>query len=205
MRDEKGNVVITKNDAGVLVDRQGRRVNRLGYLVDEEENVIDGNGQRVEIIGDFEKDGDGNFKIIPDPTVPFSNGRANYLDKQGRPVNEKGYLIDREEGHVMDVHGAIVAKKGELEFDAHGQPVLLYDKNGLPIDVNGRRVNRKGYLTDNDGNLLNDENRVTIVNEELSSDEELPELIPTEKTAPKKMLQDEEDEQLMKKIEAHAE
>ena len=106
---------------------------------------------------------------------------------------------------LINGHTVQTRKKGELEFDVHGQPVLLYDKNGLPIDLNGRRVNRKGYLTDNDGNLLNDENRVTIVNEELSSDEELPELIPTEKTAPKKMLQDEEDEQLMKKIEAHAE
>ena len=61
------------------------------------------------------------------------------------------------------------------------------------VDKQGRRVNKKGYLTDNGGNLLNDENKVTIVNEELSSDEELPELVPTEKPKRKALVEGEED------------
>lgn len=35
-----GNVVITKNERGELVDKQGRKVNKLGYLVDDNDNVI---------------------------------------------------------------------------------------------------------------------------------------------------------------------
>ena len=38
--------------------------------------------------------------------------------------------------------------------------------------------------------MLNDENKVTIVNEELSSDEELPELVPTEKPKRKALVND---------------
>lgn len=124
----------------------------------------------MEILGDFDKDENGNFKIIVDPTEPFTGKRANYLDKQGRPVNDKGYLIDREEGHIIDKKGAIVAKKGDLDFNERGDAIVLHDKNGISVDKQGRRVNAKGYLTDNGGNLLNDENKVTIVNEELSSD-----------------------------------
>ncbi len=80
----------------------------------------------------------------------------------------------------MSERGSIVAKKGEFDFDEEGVPVLLYDKSGLPVDKEGRRVNQRGYLVDNSGNILNDENKEAIVNEELSSDEDLPVVIYTE-------------------------
>ncbi len=96
--------------------------------------MVNTKGELVDMIGDFDKDAEGNFKIIADPTNPFTGKRANYLDKQGRPVSEKGYLIDREEGHIIDSHGAIIAKKGDLDFTNRGDPVLLYDKNNLAVD-----------------------------------------------------------------------
>ncbi len=146
---------------------------------------------------------------MKDPTSDEHSPRAgqpNYIDLKGRPVNDKGYLVDREAGHILSSRGSIVAKKGEFDFDEEGEPVLLYDKNGLPVDKEGRRVNQRGYLVDNSGNILNDENKVAIVNEELSSDEDLPVVIPTEQPpARRKTRVNQEDEELMKNIEAQAE
>ena len=176
IRDQMGNAVITKNAKGELVDKQGRKVNKLGYLVDENDNVVNEKGERVDVIGDFEKDKQGNFKINKDP----SQSPGKFVDAQGRPVNDKGYLVDRDAGHILSSRGSIVAKKGELDFDENGDPVLLTDRHGFPVDKEGRRVNTKGYLVDNSGNLLNEENKITVVGEELSSDDEPPTLIPTD-------------------------
>ena len=81
----------------------------------------------------------------------------------------------------------------------------MTDKHGYPVDKEGRRVNQRGYLVDNSGNLLNDENKVAVVNEELSSDEDLPVVIPTEKPPVRRKTKNavnQEDEELMKNIEA---
>lgn len=79
----------------------------------------------MDIIGEFEKDKQGNFKIIKDTAQPTTNGQPNFIDTQGRPVNDKGYLVDREAGHIMSSRGSIVAKKGDFDYDEDGDPILL--------------------------------------------------------------------------------
>ena len=47
-------------------------------------------------MGQFDKDQNGNI-------VPQSNGKQ-LLDNLGRPVNEKGYLVDGS-GNIIDING----------------------------------------------------------------------------------------------------
>lgn len=40
-------------------------------------------------MGDFDRDEKGNVIVLEDED-------GNYVDKQGRKVNERGYLVDKE-------------------------------------------------------------------------------------------------------------
>jgi hypothetical protein len=42
--DPIGNPILDKNAKGELIDRDGRRVNKRGYLIDDHGNVIDRRG-----------------------------------------------------------------------------------------------------------------------------------------------------------------
>lgn len=122
-----GSVVFQKNDQGELIDRLGRKVNEKGYLIDEEGNVINHDGKVIfeqkylandgeipkifpfskfnvdNITGEFECDDKG------DPILDQKDAQENLVDKKGRKINEKGYLIDEEKN--------IVNKKGKFMFD----------------------------------------------------------------------------------------
>lgn len=94
----------TKN----IVDKRGRlRLHR--KLLDEDGNIpmlFNYKGKKFDIkdvIGDFDKDRQGNIIIRRD--------RNNQMvDKKGRKVNNKGYLID-EEGNVVNLDGKVVFEK----------------------------------------------------------------------------------------------
>jgi len=48
-----------------------------------------------DILGDFDRDDKGNVMVLQDDS-------GNYVDKQGRRVNEKGYLLDPKTGDVIE-------------------------------------------------------------------------------------------------------
>lgn len=48
-----------------------------------------------DILGDFDRDEKGNLIILQDAD-------ENFIDKQGRRVNERGYLIDPESGNIVE-------------------------------------------------------------------------------------------------------
>jgi hypothetical protein len=50
-----------------------------------------------DIIGDFDSDEKGNIMLL-------QNKEGKYIDKLGRIVNEKGYLINPETGDVIETH-----------------------------------------------------------------------------------------------------
>lgn len=54
--DNVGNMIITRNEKGEFVDKQNRRVSRLGFLLDDQDRVINSKGEVVDVLGDFEKD-----------------------------------------------------------------------------------------------------------------------------------------------------
>merc|ERR1711990_1290947 len=115
-----------------LVDNQGRKINSRGYLVDEFGNVVDKDGREIfeakhlsndeipkifpftkfnikNVLGDFEMDPLGNPILDKD-------GSGNLIDRQGRRVNSKGYLIDGE-GNVINKHGKLMFPKKVLDSE----------------------------------------------------------------------------------------
>lgn len=98
------------NQKGESIDNKGRRVNDKGYLIDENDNIIDNKGNRIfdkkhlkngEIpkIMPFTKFNikniEGNFERDPLSNPMLSkNDKGQLIDRNGRLVNEKGYLID---------------------------------------------------------------------------------------------------------------
>jgi hypothetical protein len=96
------------------------------------------------LIGDFERDKDGN---------PINKGK----DIKGRKVNDKGYLVD-DGGNVINKDGKkifdagmlnpdgeipkilpfskfnIFEVSGDLEKGADGQPILNYNNNKQTVD-----------------------------------------------------------------------
>ena len=116
----------------------------------------------------------GTFELDDQGLPIIENGK----DKQGRLVNEKGYLTD-EEGNVVDNDGNRIFDKkhlgpggeipkilpfakfniyevcGDLEKSPNGNPQLMNDtENGGFMDKRGRKVNKQGYLIDDDGNIV---------------------------------------------------
>jgi len=121
------------------------------------------NFNECDILGDLDRDDKGNVVVLQTEVgVP--------IDKQGRSVNERGYLvlgggdvIENMQGRTMfkreelDERGEIPAPfcvekynfnphilRGDLDYDRAGRP--LFPK-GM-VDKTGRQVNKKGWLVD---------------------------------------------------------
>lgn len=125
-----------------------------------------------DIIGDLDRDEKGNVLANQDP-----NG--NFLDKNGKPTNERGYLTNPATGDVinnlngdkmfdkkdLDEKGELPAPfnvekhnfnphqvRGDFEFDKNGLPIIKKDSKGNFVDKRGSRVSSRGYRLDTPGN-----------------------------------------------------
>ena len=149
----------------------------------------------MDICGDLEKDRNGNFIIRRDKDNQM-------VDKQGRRVNKKGYLIDPE-GHVVNREGKIMFErhtlsvddeipklfpflkfnlediKGDYEMDPIGNPMLHTTRDGFLVDSKGRKVNEKGYLLDDDGNVRNRRGFKVFNKKILEDDGDIPKIFRT--------------------------
>lgn len=74
-------------------------------------------------MGEFEIDDLGNFIIIR------AAGSTDLMDKFGRKVNRRGYLIDRF-GNVINTKGNVIFKVIELDID---------DEIPAPFDLGVRK------------------------------------------------------------------
>jgi hypothetical protein len=136
-----------------------------------------------QVIGDFDRDDDGNIVIL---TEVDEDSKDQKVDKRGRPVNSKGYLTDGPTGNVVSHDGILLFEKhelspegeipkilpytkfnvdeirGDLEKDEFGKVRVIHENEKAEIlDNRKRRVNAKGYLIDNEGNILDQKgNRV---------------------------------------------
>ena len=126
-----------------------------------------------DIKGDLEKNDEGHYA----PTV-LQNGVM--VDKLGRKVNEKGYLVNPN-GDVVDAktnkqmfdkdkltpNGDIPQpfKFERYNFNPHditgayaisknGKPILHETPDGKLVDDNGRQVNENGIMIDEEGNVI---------------------------------------------------
>jgi hypothetical protein len=63
---------------------------------------------------------------------------------------------------------------GEFEIDDLGNFIILRGERGELLDKKERRVNRRGYLIDRFGNVINKNNQIIFKAVELDSDDEIP-------------------------------
>ncbi len=118
-------------------------------------------------------------------------------------MNDKGYLVDKDENIIDKTGKKIFDKKhlkqgeipkifpftkfklknilGTFEMDPLGNPILDRSPSGHLIDREGRRVNRKGYLIDTDGNVINKYGKIMFDKEILDEDDEIPKVFRSNK------------------------
>jgi hypothetical protein len=125
--------------------------------------------------------------------IVLQDEAGNYVDKRGRPVNERGYLKDKNTGDIIenyqnskmfdqkdiDERGEVpapycVEKYNFNPFQVHGD--FDYDRVGRPIinknmlDKKGRLVNKKGLLVDGEGNVCDQHGRKKFDKKQLTPD-----------------------------------
>lgn len=121
------------------------------------------------------------------------------VDLDKREVNSKGYLVDGE-GNVINKRGLVIFKKNQLspegeipklfpftkfnvdsiigclEKDDKGRYLLQEGPRGETVDMDGRRVNSKGYLIDKVGNII-DRNGNRVFDKDILDEEgEIPKI-----------------------------
>lgn len=134
----------------------------------------------IDILGTLSRDDKGNI-ILP---IDDSTGSKRSFDKNGRPINQYGYLIDSESGSVINTHTNVkvfsfadLDERGNIPmpyaiekfnfnpFELQGtffyddvEDPLSFQKNqrgGGFIDELGRSISLQGFLVDKEGNILN--------------------------------------------------
>ncbi len=144
----------------------------------------------LDVMGHFDKDRKGNIIIRKD-------AKGKMVDKKGRSVNAKGYLIDAD-GNVINTDGKVMFEsftltkageipklfpflkfnidevKGDYEMDPLGNPMLQKTRDGHLVDSKGRKVNSKGYLIDDLGNIVNKRKGKVFDKRLLEDDGEIP-------------------------------
>jgi hypothetical protein len=63
---------------------------------------------------------------------------------------------------------------GDFDLDDTGNLIMIKGKDGRLIDRDGRKVNKRGYLIDPEGNVITNREIVIFKGYELDSDEEIP-------------------------------
>ena len=155
-KDEKGNPLILQSKEGELVDKDGKKVNQKGYLIDEQTgNVVEKeSGLKIfdfkdldekgelpppfnlerfnfnihDVRGHFDRDADGN-EVIGNK----KDKDGHLIDKLGRPVNEYGYLTDKK-GNLVDKRGRIKLSKDIME-KTRGDIPLIFNYKGKKFDI----------------------------------------------------------------------
>jgi hypothetical protein len=89
------------------------------------------------------------------------------LNKKKKKKKKKGGKKEVPDFELTDI-------MGEFEIDDLGNFIILRGERGELLDKKERRVNRRGYLIDRFGNVINKENQVIFKAIELDSDDEIP-------------------------------
>jgi len=110
----------------------------------------------------------------------LSDEFGNVIDKDGRQIFERKHLKDDEIPKIFPFTKFNIKNVlGDFEMDPLGNPILDKDKQGNYIDRNGKRVNGKGYLIDNDGNVINKHGRLMFEKHLLDNEGDIPKVFRT--------------------------
>lgn len=137
-----------------LKDLKGRSINKAGYLIDDDGNIIDREGKRKILKENLTKKGE-----IP-----------SLFTYEGNQFRIKDVIGDFDRETIGTYDQIIFGKSTEpSKTSPNVYDVVLKDKEG-------RRVNEKGYLVDEDGNIINRQNEIVIPKKYLNSTGEIPKM-----------------------------
>lgn len=149
-----------------------------------------------DIKGELDPDHEGAY-------APVALPDGSLVDKYGRKVNEKGFLIN-ENGDVIDTRTEKemfnrdqLDNKGDIpqpfnleryNFNPHditgafaiaknGKPVLNETPDGKLVDDSGKQVNEKGILIDEEGNVIDKYGRKKLDKDQLTNKGDLPPML----------------------------
>ena len=233
-RDDKGNVVVEPNAQGKVKDKDGKPTNERGYLIDSATGDVINNfnqekmfskkdlDERGELPAPFniekhnfnphEVRGDFNYDRNGKPIVTKKG--SGFVDKRNSDVSSRGYRVDSA-GHMIDNNGRkkfdrsqmtqdgdlpklfnyngrrfdITDTIGQVDKDALGNIIPQTDQYQNFVDNLGRRINSRGYLIDEFGNVVDKDGREIFEKKHLENDE-IPKIFPFTKFNVKNVLGD---------------
>jgi len=128
---------------------------------------------------------------------------GHFKDNQGRPTNQRGYLVDPKTGDVInnlnhekmfskdevDERGEVPAPfnlekfnfnphavRGDFDYDRNGKPKIQKDKDGNFGDKRKSNVSSRGFRTDGQGNIIDNFGRKKFDRAQATPDGDLPKL-----------------------------
>lgn len=133
------------NEAGYKIDSHGRLIDKSGFFTDKSGNLLDKNGKKVAIV-----------------------------DENGELVNSSEYEIDSEGDFISKATGKKLGSVGDTSgysvkrINSDGHFVEDVDGKEVLVDIEGKRVDKKGYFVDEEGYYFNkDGTRVDMEGYEL--------------------------------------
>jgi len=134
-----------------------------------------------------------------------SDDEGTYADKDGKPTNNRGYLINKDNGDIinnlngdtmfrkseLDDKGEVPAPfnvekhnfnpheiRGDFDYDRNGKPVLKKNSKGDFIDKRGSRVSSRGFRLDTagTGSFIDNNERKKFDKNQVTQDGDLPKL-----------------------------
>jgi hypothetical protein len=116
-----------RDSSGKFTDRQNRLTNAKGYLINQRGDIVEGiTGKYIVAFKAEDLDQSGELP------APFSLEKYNFA-----PLEMQGDL-----GHDFDP----ITKEPKIQ--------LLWNKEGLFVDRQHRRINSHGWLIDDAGNIV---------------------------------------------------
>ena len=109
------------NDKGYLIDSEGNVIDREGKLIFANKHLKNNEFPKIFLFTKFNIDnimGDFEMSPLSEPILD-QDKNGNFIDRKGRPVNSRGYLIDPE-GNIIDKHGkrmfdkVVLTNEGEI-------------------------------------------------------------------------------------------
>lgn len=131
--------------------------------------------EEAEIDQDYAKGLISNvLKGISDTeSVGGGQGLPTGRDKKKKDKKKKKKEVNKNrQQEIPDFELADIM--GEFEIDDLGNFIILRGERGELLDKKERRVNRRGYLVDRFGNVINTKGQIIFKAVELDSDDEIP-------------------------------
>ena len=121
----------------------------------------------------------GDFDYSDGKPILMKTSQGFYIDKKARRVNKHGWYMLPSQGHIVDKEGRKKLDKrqlndddlhklfnyngkrfdikdvmGQFDKDQNGNIITQNNGSGKLLDNLGRAVNEKGYLIDEQGNII---------------------------------------------------